>query len=177
MSKVKVLTVNEIAGLLGLYTFDALDDDSMDYRFEAGQHAYEEALRRGLDEDAAETARDYAEEEISRDLFSQWHGAVMQAAERLFDAHGLKLVPVHPRHLQCTQFKVLPTTTWKNAANEIRKTINGVGMFYFASVREFCNAMPDTPRGTALTHLHWLVEYPRVYGTTTARSMYERAFR
>lgn len=177
MSKVKVLTVNEVATLFGLDTYDTLDDDSMDYRYEVGQSAYEEALKRGMDEDAAEQAREYAEEEISRDLFYQWHGAVLKAADHLFDAHGMKLVPVRPRDRYCTQFKILPTTTWKNAANEVRKTINGVGEFYYASVRAFCDAMPDTPRGTALTHLHWLVEYPRVYGTTTARSMYERAFR
>jgi len=149
MAKHKI-TVDELASMFGLTAWEVVEE-SLDY-----------------DENPSEWSETY----------SRWHTGVRTASEQMFAAHRLRLVPAgSKRNLEPSAFYVLPEQDWVAAANEVRKTINGVGIFYYASVRAFCDSGPDTPRSATLSHLHWLNEYPSVYGTPSAQTVFNRAVR
>lgn len=167
------LSVSDLAELLKLPAFDSIDGLNFDYYVEQGAWAYRYAIDKGASEDAAEAARDEAESEAHEEVFDKWEDGVMNAAETLFDAHGLKLVQVK----STGKYRVLPVKSWREAADAIRETINGVGYFHFANVTEFARSIPTSVRGVAISHLHWIADYPEVYGTDSARRIFDRAWR
>lgn len=113
------------------------------------------------------------------ELYETWHRAVLSAAKALFREHDLDLVPRTGRGRLPYEFKVrpLPGKSWEDAADKIRKTINGVGDFYYGSLREYLKSGPYTAREAVLSDLHWIESYPDVYGTKSAKRMYEQMWR
>jgi hypothetical protein len=173
MTKLKnTLTMDKLAGLFGLPTLDTVYDNSIDYVAECGGWAEVYALRGGATEAEAESARDAAEAEANTEVYDKWYTGVTNAAERLFEAHGLRLVA-----RRNGSFAVKPAKSWDDALTQIRETINGVGYFYFASNREFLLSGPYTPMQAVLSHLHWTADYPAVYGEESAKRTYENACR
>jgi hypothetical protein len=171
------INANELAELFGLTTYDDLHEHNIDYIWEAGNYAYKEALDDDASEEEAEEARDKAEQEADRELFENWHSALMNAAEYLFQEHGLTLAPVRGGEDYPFEFRVAPETSWGDAARKIVETINGVGYFHFDSLRDFLDSGPYTPRTATLEHLHYINRYPEVYGSDSARSIFDRHFR
>jgi hypothetical protein len=70
-----------------------------------------------------------------------------------------------------------PAETWRDAAQAIMETINGVGPFRFRSLGEFLKSGPYSPCEAVMEHLHWIKRYPDVYGSHSARSIVDRAMR
>lgn len=135
--------------------------------------AYDYAKSLGLEGEAArERAEADAEKEESR-IFDAYVGAVVQAAQKLYDAHGLMIVEGEKY-----TYTVKPKVSWKDAAAQVIETINGVGYFHFGSVGEFLRSGPYTPKQAVTSHLHWLKRYPDVYGGDCApRYAIERTMR
>lgn len=152
-------SVEELATLLGL-------PDAEDV-IERNQHNIHSASD-GIDD---EEERFQAEQDAQDEVFNLWASGVDHAANVLFGNHGLELTnPKDNRYM----YKIVPSKSWDDAANKIKETINGVGMFHFSSLREFLDSGPYTAREAVLTHLGYIKRYPEVYGDASARTLYSR---
>jgi len=172
------INMDGIAELFGLDTYEHLHERNIDYFGDAGYEARKYALSEGASEEEADEADMKAQEEADTEMFHQWHSAVMAAAESLFEKHGLTLVPAGKKGERYPyEYKVVPEESWEKALVPIIETVNGVGYFHFGSVKEFLRSGPYTPREGVLTHMHWIKDYPAVYGDTSAQRIYERSFR
>ena len=169
------ITIEDLAKMLGLPDWDRIDEMNQQYYFEASQGAPDEE------------AQLEAEREAQTEVFNTWYDAVENTATKLFGEHGLELQPSgkwHPSTRTKTRaearpftMKIVPSVSWEDAANRIRRTINGVGHFHFDSLREFLDSGPYTARQAVLSHLGYIKRYPDVYGSTSAQRMYESAWR
>lgn len=107
-------------------------------------------------------------------LTSKYISAVESIAEDLLKEHGLKATQAKKR---VCEYKIVPVESWEDAADRIRMTINGVGYFFFTTVREFMQSGPYTARECTLRHLHWVKDYYSVYGDSNGQSRLDRALR
>lgn len=172
------LNIDELAALLKLPTWEKLDDYNFDYYWEAGAKWVER--KEGESEADFEQRQMDAEAEVRDDLFNRWYDAVHGAAEEIFDQHDLALEPIqHPRHHSDRpyEYRIVSRASWEDAAEKIRGTIDGVGEFTFYTLRAFLESGPYTARQAVLSHLHWMKRRPEVYGTSSAKSLYEHNFR
>jgi len=158
------LTLDEVSELLGVETFDKWDDFYIENCDNYCQCS-EELQNQGKCECGYEQGRE--------DLFNRYTNAVDVLAESLLKEHGLKLVDTKKNWRK----KLVPIVSWKDAANHIRMTINGYGMFEFKSVKEFMDSGPYTAYTVVLEHLHWMKKWYLVYGGFTARYQLERRMR
>jgi hypothetical protein len=164
------ISIEDLAKLLGLPDWDKIDEMNQFYYMESAQGAG--------DEDAQIEAERVAQTEV----FNKWYDAVESVAEKLLEQHGLGLLAMrHTRKVNRDYrpfyLKIIPSTSWSDAADKIRDTINGVGYFHFNNLREFLDSGPYTARQAVLTHLGYVKSYPAVYGTTSTHSLYEHAWR
>jgi hypothetical protein len=171
-----IVTVDDLAGQFGAEHIDSFDE-RVSMNSETYGYVYREALARGMTEEEAEEAARRAEDEEREEAVGRYADAITSVADRLYGEHGLELVPRNPRGGRAWEFKVVPRISWEDAANHIRETINGVGQFYFESLRDFLESGPWTARQAVLSHLHWIADWPRVYGSGTASSMVDRQLR
>lgn len=181
-----VKTIDDLAKLLGLTSYEKLSDLNQDAFAEAGSYAYKAALREAdedEDEDAesvAAAASMKAEEAAETDLYHQWYNAVEYVADNLFEEHGLELVP-RPRNKTDKypyEFRIAPTTTWHKAAAKILRTLNGVGFpGSFDTLQDFLESGPYTSRSAVLSHLGYVKMHPEVYGTSSPQRMFESHMR
>lgn len=202
----RILNVETLAELLGLPSWETIEELNVDYVMEAGHHAYKEAAEEARDdfsdeggeladgpgdasaadqaaEAAGEAAREAAESEAISEIWRQWYDGVHDAAEVLLGKHGLTLepAPYAPPHYEAKrpfEYRVRPVKGWKEAAEQIMETINGVGYFYSPDVRTFrYQSSCKSYRDLALSHLHHVKHQPEVYGDYSARQIFERAWR
>lgn len=174
------INIDEIAEMFELPTWEKLDEMNIDYFGDQRSFAEDYARKHGASEEEAEQEGYKAEEEAQTDLFNKWHDAVMHAAEKLFGEHGLELQGKRVKGKRVSRpydFKVVPKKSWSDAADKLRETINGVGYFHFNTLKEFLDSGPYTARDAALKHLHWIKDYPAVYGDTSAQRMYDSQMR
>ena len=138
-------------------------------------------------EDFRERIWDLQAEEESETV-NAYIDAVMYVMKECFDKHGLELVAVRPKGKRALkdwdpdrawEYRVQPCPgrDWCDCANNIRATINGVGMFGFASLHEFLDSGPYTAREAVLTHLGWCPDWYDVYEGGKASSRVERRLR
>ena len=162
--------VSALATLFDLPQWDDVDERNMDYYWDAarGAGADEE------DEEARERAEEKARDEVRDDLYNNWYDAVHRVAEDLFGEHGLELAPVG-KGKRTYELKIVPKTNWKDAADKIRETVNGVGYFHFNNLKEFLDSGPYTAQQAVLEHIGYIRRYPEVYGSTSPQRMYESA--
>jgi len=156
------INIDQLAELLNLPSWEKID--------ELNHQHYWEVARGAEDELAAESdARD--------EVYGQWYDAVEHAASTLFGEHDLELQPVGSKTpSRPHQLKVVPSTSWTSSANKIRETINGVGAFHFNNLQEFLASGPYTARQAVLSHLSWIRRRPDVYGSPSARGLYDRSW-
>ena len=165
-------TIEYLAKMFGLPAWDDVEEMNVEYFAEA----YRYGMQSGVEDDGLK-----AEQEAQDEIYRQWHTAVEYAATRLFEMHGLTLQPVAARRGPKTstpyEYRVVPAKSWADAATKLIETINGVGYFEFGSLKEFLESGPYTAREAVLSHLGWIKDYPRVYGSDSARSLYEHSWR
>lgn len=175
--KVKdTINIDELAEMFGIISWDKLDDMNFHYYWESSHYA-ESTAPPGSTPGEIEELQHKAEDEAREELFEKWHGGVLRAAETLFDIHRLKLVPNKKGGKYPYEFRIKPEAGWQLAALEIIKTINGAGYFHFGSVPEFLRSGPYTARKAVLSHLHWIKDWPAVYGERSAQQIYENYMR
>lgn len=169
------IDIDELAKMFKLPAWDVVEERNSDYIWETADYAVGNAMYETTEE--IEAIRDKAEQEVRDEMFGQWHNGVSAAADRMFANHDLVLSPIGKTKWPW-QFKIGPETSWEVAAEKILNTINGVGYFHFATLKEFLLSGPyETPRIAVLAHLHWMVRYPEVFGDNSAQTIYERSFR
>jgi hypothetical protein len=169
-----VMTLDQIAELLGVPTWERIYDLNIDHLSDEGHRAYRAAIDEGQSEEEAESTQEAVENESGGELMRTWYGAALRAAEHTFEEHGLILIPSRRDNLR---FKIAPEKSWEDAARRIMDTINGVGMFEFADLREFLASGPYTARTAVLSHLGWIKRASEVYGRPSPRRIYEQAWR
>ena len=174
-------TIDALAEMFGLPSQEAIDEMNLDYYAECAASRREHLDERtDATEEEIEEGGFEAERAAQDDVYRQWHGAVLYAAGYLFEAHGLELEPIAvkgaPANALAYEFRIIPAKSWQDAADKIRETINGVGMFYFANVAEFISTTYGTARRTVLAHLYAIKDYPAVYGSASAMALYERGW-
>jgi hypothetical protein len=152
--------------------FDLPDWENID---ELNQHHYWEASQ-GIDDEDERLEAERAEQE---NVYNQWYDAVESATSKLFEQHGLELKPTGKQGTAKRRydFKITPSSSWSDAANKIRETINGVGMLHADNLREFLDSGPYTARQAVLANLGYIRQYPDVYGSLGVRQLYDQAWR
>lgn len=157
------MSFERICTLLGVKTTEQWDE-----------HNADSFLYRGAD--AAEMSEEEimcCEADASSEAWQSYKSAVLLVAEEVFARHALTLVTdEHER-----TFRVVPSNSWRIAADNIRMTINGVGQFEFSSLQEFLSSGPYTPRQAVLSHLGWIPSWYEVYEGGKASSRVERRMR
>jgi len=169
--------LDKIAKMFSLPTIDEVEEMNVEYKDEAYRAGYDEAKSEGESDEKAEERAFKFEQAAGDEIVRNWHNAVTSVAEQLFGAHKLELVQRRKKETLPFEYYVIPTETWREAANEIRETINGVGTSHFSSLKEFLESGPYTPREAVENHLGYVRHYPEVYGTSSAGRIYESAWR
>jgi hypothetical protein len=170
------INIDELAVLFGLPAFDTVDDMNIDYYAAVGDAA-RRACEDNTPEAKVEVAIEAAETEARDEIFHKWYGAVLRAVEPILEKHGLVLNPCSTKEEYPYEFRLAPAVSWRSAADRVRQTINGVGMFEFNTLREFLSSGPYTARAAVLEHTHWIPRWSEVYGEDSARTRYNRAWR
>ena len=113
------------------------------------------------------------EEEVSNRVFKLYVNAAEEALNHVLGQH----------HLNAEYFEgnwlVKPESgkTWKDAAEQIMETMNGVGMFYAPSLKEFYEQTSvKSFKELVMTHIHWAAYYPELYGTARIERIFEESF-
>lgn len=173
-----IYNVDELAKMLKLPPWEQIDEHNVDYICENGEVAYREALKHGKSEEEAEDERMKGQEAASDERYAKWYNGVTEAAEYLLRKHGLTLVPRHKNERRPYEYHIRAYNGWRLAAVKIVETINGVGMFEFGLPEELVRTGPyATMRQAVLQHVHWIKDYPAVYGTISADQVYEQSWR
>ena len=171
----RVFDLDRICKLIGVQTLTDFDEQLM--RWDGWDEIYGGAMKQALDdgktEAEAEAIAEKAESDERDDAHKQYRNAVISAAEWLLGEHGLTLVELKDGW----RWRLVPEKSWRDAAEKIRTTINGYGMFEFHDVREFCSAGPYTVCQAVMNHLGWMKQYAAVYGDVSAEARVERAMR
>lgn len=162
-------TIDQLAKMFDLPDWEGVD--------ERNQHYYWEMARGAEDEDAQMAAEQEAQEEVYR----KWYDAVERTAEQLLGEHGLGLLAMkHTRKVHQNYrphvLKIIPTKSWADAADKLRVTISGYGDGQFNSLQEFLDYSGETPRQAVLSNLGYIRHYPEVYGSQSARQLYDQAW-
>lgn len=171
------LNIDAIASMFRLPEWSDFEERNQDNIREHGSYAYRSALDDGKRESAAEKARDKAERQARDDYYHAWYDGVMGAAEEAFEVHGLELVPAPGRRKSPRpySYKVEPRTSWRDAAEQIIETINGVGMFHFSGVADLRRSGPyKSDREAVLVHLGHIPSAAEVYGNPRADRIFDR---
>jgi hypothetical protein len=158
--------LSELSKLFGLPNPDDVDVDCSD----TFVYARKEALENGATEDEANEAGITAEEQEMDEYFNKMFNSIEETAETFFGYHGLTLVKNSGKNTGT--FTLKPVKSWEHAANEIRNTVNGIGYFYFASLKEFLDSGPWTARQAVLGHLGSIKRYGDVCGGGSPQSVY-----
>jgi hypothetical protein len=184
--KENIRNIDQLALLLDLPEWDDIFEMNLEYIADRGQYAFDEALDDSDAEDnetleaEAEVAREDAEGLAQDEVYGQWYAGVFDAAERLLEEHELDLVSIGDDTFPY-EFEVRPKESgqkgWRKAAEALLETINGVGDFYFSSVEDFMDSGPYTAREAVLSHLGYISYYPEIYGSHSARAIYEWSWR
>jgi hypothetical protein len=164
--------LDRLAKMFGIPTQEDLDEGSQDYYADFEHEVRQQALADGESEAEADATAEKALHKEQRHQYVKYHSAVMGVVEDLFEKHGLTLVG-KGRSSEPFEFKIVPTTSWNDAADKIRRTINGVGMFEFGSLKDFLESGPYTAREAVLSHLGHIASYPEVYGTASPRRQFD----
>ena len=159
---------DQLAKMFGLPDWDRVLELNIDYVDQARSDVRAQELADGASEDEAEDVAENAEREAGDEVYRNWSQAVLAAAEELFGAHHLQLVQVGKRG---GLYRVADIDGWPRAARAIARTIDGVGLVSVAP------SDLRAPRRFVMGHLGAVRHYPEVYGTASAKRIYERAWR
>lgn len=156
---------DSISELLDCRTIEAYHDSV--FSSGEGPHTYDCAMREaraeGKSEEEAEKYAAEAEQAEIDEVLKKYMNELESVFEQMCSDHGLE-VTKHTSKKKGIYFTLTPKKSWRDAAECIRDTINGVGSFYFSSLKEFLASGPYTAREAVLTHLHWMKRRPDVYG-------------
>lgn len=150
----QAITIDRMADLMGIETPEDMWDKYWSFNLVGDDEESEQAE---LDE-----------------LWKNYVNTMIACFEELLEKFKLEIVQPNP---EVYDWVLKPTETWEAAAEEIRETINGVGMFYFSDLKDFLRSGPYTAKAVVLTHLHWMKRYYDVYEGSKMSSVFNRRLR
>lgn len=172
-------SIEDLASLLGIQTWNDIEDKNPDAWTDIYSHVHHQSLREsdeaGIEtveaERIAEEKALEAESEARSEDYRKWENALRRVAETYANHHGMTLIQVRKKW---ERFEFRPVKSWDDAANAIRTTINGVGYFGFDSLKEFRDSIPvRSSKQVTLGHLHWMKDYGDVYGELSPKRLME----
>jgi len=153
---------------LDLPTSEESDEYSMDWLWEVKNNAEKQAKEDGYSDEESEKIGEQAENEEGNSLFEKYRSAVENTINYLLDFHDLELI----RNKK--GYYIETTSTWEKSCGKIAVTISGVGMFEYNSAKELKEVGPYKSYAEAcISHIHWVKDYPRVYGVSSYKNKYE----
>lgn len=171
-----------LCSLLEIEKFEDLHERNCDWIFDSAHDAWSYQLKElreenpDISEDKIESEREkYVEDceiRLGERMRNHYLNALEKAAEYLFENHGMEISRKKAK-TGASYFGVKPKESWKDVCEKLVETINGVGYFHFSNAAELADSIPDTYKGTAISHFHWMNDYSRVYGCQSANSIYE----
>jgi hypothetical protein len=161
------ISIADLAKMFNLPDWDRIDD--------LNQQHYWQMAKESVDDPNDEDEMQKAEEKAQQEIYHQWYDAVEHVGDNLFGEHGLELKQIGKKG-RSFELKITPQNSWNDAANKIRETVNGEGMFGFSTLKEFLDSGPYTAKQAVLSHLGYIRHYPAIYGGTGARTMFDNAF-
>ena len=165
--------MDAVAEFLGVPTYMDIWEGNADYLGDAYSAGVREALAEGASEEEAEETGVKWQEAEEKELHSKYMSGLESAAASVLEPHGLVLEDTGKG-----KFKVIPESGWADAASRIVDTINGVGMFEFASAKEFKDSGPyKSYKDAVLHHLGWARRYSDVYGGRSAERVFHDSWR
>lgn len=169
-----IVSLDVLADLFGLPSTDDLYEGSAGYLAEVYSSIYKAALEEQSKHKAEERAAEVEQEEMSA-IYSRHVSAILSAVEPIFEHHHLELI--HRNDEWKDEYFIQPesSSTWRDAANAIRQTINGVGYFHFNTLKEFLDSGPWTAKEAVLSHLGSISDAVEVYGLRRPKSSYYSA--
>lgn len=170
----EVFTLEELAKWFDLPDYMDVVEHNQAFLADYYTAAFEKALNDGDSEEEAEEAGMEAEQRAEEEeVYWKYRNGITAAAEAVLEPHELEL-----KELGKGQYKIVPEKTWKDAAARLVTTINGVGTFYYEDAKELKDVGPyKSYKQAVLSHLHWALYYPEVYGTGSPQRAYEDAWR
>ena len=166
----------ELLKAFGIADPDDLLESNTDYIWEAGNWAYQEALKEGQTEAQAEKERVKAEMATSDAIYHAWENAFEDTIEWFYNKVDLNIEKYKDKKLYGF-YKVTPNKSWKTSANLIREIINGVGYFYFGNLKEFLDSGPYSPRIAVQHHLNWIPDWSDVYEGSKSSHYFDKNLR
>lgn len=168
------IDIYQLAGMFKLPNWNDIEENNFEYVHGAGHSAAMQAKEGGETEKQIEKTRNKAEEDAHEEIYRNYHASVMSAADELFGLHHLELVPIRKNDRYPFEYRIEPASgkTWSDAAKQLATTINGVGLTY-----EDPSEYGKTPKKYVLSRIGWVSQYPEVYGTASAKRIYERSWR
>ena len=154
---------------LDLPSGEEFDERLMDYPSETYGYVMKQAKEEGYTDEQAEEKAMEAENKERQEEFCKYQNSIMNTLNYLLNFHDIELEKIGKHYYLIAQ------KSWKETAEKVRNTINGMGPFWYDSVKEFKEVGPyGSYCEAAIQHLHWLKHYPEVYGETGYRRVYER---
>lgn len=153
---------------LDLQTTQEAEYSIMDYSGDTYSYVLKEAKEEGYTDEEAEEKAMLAEDQERSEEFEKYKDSLLNTTRYLLNFHDIELEVKTKRYY-------LTSKSWKETAEKVKETINGMGPFYYESVKEFKEVGPyKNYCEAAIQHLHWVKYYPEVYGCTSYRRVYER---
>jgi hypothetical protein len=154
-----------------LPSWESIDDD---FESETYSYIFKKSVEDGYSDETAEEKAQEVEVRERDEYYKQWKNAIESAIESVLSPHGLTLICEDKG-----KYSIGKTCkTWKEVAENVIDTINGVGMFYFNNVEEFKSCGPYKSYCEAVfNHIHWMCRRSEVYGDRGYQSVYENSWR
>jgi hypothetical protein len=119
-----------------------------------------------------EAKRETAQMEIYDSLGNAFFDAALTTAEAELEKIGLSVVRAKGNRRKPDTYQFRPVESWRRVAEELRRLVNGYGIFHFSTLSQFCEG--STYRKAAMDHIHWLRHYGEVYGDGSMDRTFER---
>ncbi len=171
----------KMAKLLGLPSWEDVDELNWGNFADAGEYAYTEAFKEfscegdEVAQEKAEEARESGSTVAANEMYSSYESACDRAFEVYLRYHGMEFTAAEG---EAWMLEITPLESWEKSAACVRETIEGVGMFGYDSLEDFIGSSScEDARDVVESHLHWLKRYGEVYGNDSPIRIYERSFR
>lgn len=166
------MTYHEIARFLDVIDLDDLLERNRDWLFDIRNSVEQEAINDGASQTEAEQKGYDTEEETIERMYKYWKASLESTMEYLLERHDLGFNIIkkkgHESGIRIT------SSNWRASAAKILDTLNGVGVFYASSLKEFYETTSvKSYKELVLSHLHYILDYPKVYGITGADMHFE----
>lgn len=161
-----VVTIDEVVKVFGLPTADSVDDqviENMDTGVRRSEFESDEDFEKALQD---------AEDEIRKDAYHQWSGAVSHAVNVI--ANEAKLDFDFDFQKGTVIIEPLRSGDWESAGRFLWQTIGGVGLTATGSPfrEEMAQESVSTPRQYVLKHWKALWAVPEVWGGSKAETLF-----